>query len=86
MALLVERLRRLERMGIVERHGSQPGRTVEYALTRTGRELQRVIEVLGGWGGAGHSAIRDPASSIRSSSSGGWDGEFTDTVCPVAAW
>src|SRR5215813_11080371 len=49
-ALLVERLRRLERMGIVERHASEPGRTVEYALTRAGRELQRVIDVLGGWG------------------------------------
>ncbi len=41
-ALLVERLRRLERMGIVERHVSGEGRAVEYALTRAGRELQRV--------------------------------------------
>src|SRR5262245_27685893 len=49
-ALLVERLRRLERMGIVERHARGEGRAVEYALTRAGRELQRVIDVLGGWG------------------------------------
>jgi DNA-binding HxlR family transcriptional regulator len=49
-ALLVERLRRLERMGIVERRASEEGRAVEYALTRAGRELQRVIDVLGGWG------------------------------------
>jgi DNA-binding HxlR family transcriptional regulator len=48
-ALLVERLRRLERMGIVERHAGGEGR-VEYALTRAGQELQRVIDVLGGWG------------------------------------
>jgi DNA-binding HxlR family transcriptional regulator len=49
-ALLVERLRRLERMGVVERHASSDGRSVEYALTRAGRDLQRVVEVLGGWG------------------------------------
>ena len=49
-ALLVERLRRLERMGIVERHAATESRAVEYTLTRAGRELQRVIDVLGGWG------------------------------------
>jgi DNA-binding HxlR family transcriptional regulator len=49
-ALLVERLRRLERMGIVERHPSGEGRPTEYQLTRAGRQLQRVIDVLGGWG------------------------------------
>ena len=41
-ALLVERLRRLERMGIVERHVSGEGRAVQYALTRAGRELPQV--------------------------------------------
>jgi DNA-binding HxlR family transcriptional regulator len=49
-ALLVERLRRLERMGVVERHASREGRLTEYRLTRAGRQLQRVIDVLGGWG------------------------------------
>jgi DNA-binding HxlR family transcriptional regulator len=48
--LLVERLRRLERMGVVERHVGEESRAVEYTLTRAGRELQRVIDVLGGWG------------------------------------
>jgi DNA-binding HxlR family transcriptional regulator len=60
-ALLVERLRRLERMGIVERHASDEGRAVEYALTRAGRELQRVIDVLGGWGA--RWAFGDPRPS-----------------------
>lgn len=49
-ALLVERLRRMERIGVVERRKSSEGRVTEYHLTRAGRELQRVIDVLGGWG------------------------------------
>ena len=60
-ALLVERLRRLERMGIVERRASADGRAVEYAPTRAGRELQRVIDVLGGWGA--RWAFGDPRPS-----------------------
>jgi DNA-binding HxlR family transcriptional regulator len=60
-ALLVERLRRLERMGIVERHVGTEGRVVEYDLTRAGRELQRVIDVLGGWGA--RWAFGDPRPS-----------------------
>jgi len=35
-ALLVERLRRLERAGIVERRPSSGGRAAEYHLTRAG--------------------------------------------------
>lgn len=49
-ALLVERLRRLERMGVIERHASHESRATEHSLTRAGQELQRVIDVLGGWG------------------------------------
>jgi DNA-binding HxlR family transcriptional regulator len=60
-ALLVERLRRLERMGVVERHASAEGRSVEYVLTGAGRELQRVIDVLGGWGA--RWAFGDPRPS-----------------------
>jgi DNA-binding HxlR family transcriptional regulator len=49
-ALLVGRLRRLEQTGVVQRRISSDGRTTEYRLTRAGRQLQRVIDVLGGWG------------------------------------
>jgi len=49
-ALLVERLRRLERTGVVERRASPESQVTEYRLTRAGRQLQRVIDVLGGWG------------------------------------
>jgi DNA-binding HxlR family transcriptional regulator len=49
-ALLVERLRRLEQTGVVERRAAGDGRPVEYHLTRAGRQLQGVIDVLGGWG------------------------------------
>ncbi|HEY7520986.1 MAG TPA: helix-turn-helix domain-containing protein [Methylomirabilota bacterium] len=47
-ALLVDRLRRLERAGLVERH--REGNVTAYRLTAGGRQLQRVIDVLGGWG------------------------------------
>src|SRR5262245_9476025 len=63
-ALLVERLRRLEQTGIVARR-THPTRHVEYHLTRAGRDLQRIIDVLGGWGarwafGGPHPRERDP--------------------------
>jgi len=49
-ALLVQRLRRLEETGIVERRRGADGGGPAYHLTRAGRQLQRVIDVLGGWG------------------------------------
>ena len=49
-ALLVQRLRRLEETGIVERRPGADGGGPAYHLTRAGRQLQRVIDVLGGWG------------------------------------
>jgi DNA-binding HxlR family transcriptional regulator len=48
--LLVERLRRLERIGVLERRGASRGKPTEYRLTAAGRELQRVIDNLGEWG------------------------------------
>jgi DNA-binding HxlR family transcriptional regulator len=48
-ALLVERLRRLERTGVIVRRRHSE-RHVEYHLTRAGRDLQRIIDILGGWG------------------------------------
>lgn len=48
--LLVERLRRLEDMGIVERLTAHGTRSVEYYLTAAGKQLQQIIDVLGGWG------------------------------------
>ena len=49
-ALLAERLRRLERTGVVERRASPRARATAYHLTPAGRQLQRVIDVLGVWG------------------------------------
>jgi DNA-binding HxlR family transcriptional regulator len=60
-ALLVERLRRLERMGVVARHSSSTGRAVVYSLTPAGRELQVIIDALGGWGA--RWAFGDPRPS-----------------------
>jgi DNA-binding HxlR family transcriptional regulator len=46
--LLAQRLRHLERDGVVERHAA--GHTVEYGLTAAGQELQPVIDILVAWG------------------------------------
>jgi DNA-binding HxlR family transcriptional regulator len=49
-SLLAERLQRLERMGIIERHAAGKGRATEYRLTVAGQELQQVIDALLEWG------------------------------------
>jgi DNA-binding HxlR family transcriptional regulator len=48
--LLAERLRRLERNGVLERRAASRGKRTEYRLTLAGRELQRLIDILGEWG------------------------------------
>jgi DNA-binding HxlR family transcriptional regulator len=49
-ALLAERLRRLERTGVLARRAASRGKQTEYRLTPAGRELQRLIDNLGDWG------------------------------------
>lgn len=48
--LLSERLRSLQRYGIVERSPNPKGRGFVYQLTEAGRELQDVCDALGTWG------------------------------------
>jgi len=48
--LLSERLRSLERYGILERRPNPHGRGFVYHLTPSGRELQEVCDALGTWG------------------------------------
>ncbi|MEH2506723.1 DNA-binding HxlR family transcriptional regulator [Bradyrhizobium sp. AZCC 1578] len=48
--LLTERLRRLEQTGVLERRSASRGKPCEYRLTPAGRELQRLIDLLGEWG------------------------------------
>jgi DNA-binding HxlR family transcriptional regulator len=59
-ALLVERLRRLERMGVVVRRAGAAGR-VAYGLTPAGEQLQQIIDAFGGWGA--RWAFGDPRPS-----------------------
>lgn len=47
--LLVQRLRHLERHGVLETEPSPTGRGNEYHLTAAGRDLERVIDTLGRW-------------------------------------
>ena len=56
--LLAERLRRLLRVGVVERRAPKGGKWSEYRLTAAGRELQRVIDVWENGARVGLLAIR----------------------------
>jgi DNA-binding HxlR family transcriptional regulator len=49
-SLLVQRLRALERAGLIERRGDPGGRRAEYHPTQAGLELYPVLEQLGAWG------------------------------------
>ena len=49
-SVLTDRLRALERAEIVERRLGPKGRTLEYRLTRAGRDLQSVVQAIGEWG------------------------------------
>ncbi len=49
-ALLAERLRRLDRAGVLERHVGGRGRATNYILTPAGRDLESLMNVLVGWG------------------------------------
>lgn len=57
--LLIQRLRELERRGIVERTVDAAGRTSEYRLTSAGQELEPVVWALGHW--AARWSFGDPA-------------------------
>ncbi|MEY2588622.1 MAG: hypothetical protein QOJ67_606 [Acidimicrobiaceae bacterium] len=48
-SLLVQRLRHLERTGVVELWPSPTGRGNEYHLTAAGKDLEGVVEALGRW-------------------------------------
>ena len=48
--LLAERLRRLQRAGVLERRATSRGKRAEYRLTSSGRELQPIIDLFGEWG------------------------------------
>jgi DNA-binding HxlR family transcriptional regulator len=48
--LLAQRLRQLERVGVVERIAGKNGRGPRYALTESGEELGNVCTTLGDWG------------------------------------
>lgn len=48
-SLLVQRLRHLERRGVLETWPAPTGRGSEYHLTAAGRDLERVIDSLGRW-------------------------------------
>jgi DNA-binding HxlR family transcriptional regulator len=48
-SLLVQRLRHLERRGVLDTSPSPTGRGSEYHLTPAGKDLERVIDSLGRW-------------------------------------
>jgi DNA-binding HxlR family transcriptional regulator len=49
-SVLADRLRSLERAEVVARRTGPAGRTLDYRLTRAGRDLEAVVQALGEWG------------------------------------
>jgi DNA-binding HxlR family transcriptional regulator len=49
-SILTDRLRSLERAEIVARRTGPKGRTLDYRLTRAGRDLEPVVQAMGEWG------------------------------------
>src|SRR5262245_64944536 len=84
--LLAERLRRLQRTGVLERRSAARGQRTEYRLTRAGRELQPIIDQLADGARAGRSAIRGGASSIPSFCCGGCGGAFAPMRSANPGW
>ena len=62
--LLTQRLKQLERLGIVESAPKPDGRGHHYQLTTAGHDLFKVCESLGEWGAAGSRS--PPSTSIPS--------------------
>jgi DNA-binding HxlR family transcriptional regulator len=48
--LLAERLRRLQKLGVIVKRPTGSGRKTEYRLTQAGKELQKVVDMLTVWG------------------------------------
>ena len=48
--VLSDRLRALEKAGVVERRRSNAGKALEYHLTVAGQEFKPIIQALGEWG------------------------------------
>ena len=57
-SVLAQRLRHLERVGLIERQTSGSGHSVEYQLTAAGQDLKPVLRTLGEW--AARWAFGDP--------------------------
>ena len=49
-SVLADRMRGLERAGVVERRTGPKGRTLEYRLAPAGRDLEPVVRAIGEWG------------------------------------
>ena len=67
-ALLTQRLRHLEDVGVIESHPAGRGR--EYRLSQAGAEFHGVIEQLGAWGSAGFTVAPRPRISTQACSCG----------------
>jgi len=64
--ILTDRLRRLERAGVIvgQRYSERPVR-LAYALTQDGQELAGVLRLLAAWGSAGSSAGGATSEGLR---------------------
>jgi DNA-binding HxlR family transcriptional regulator len=60
-SVLAQRLRHLQRVGLVERHADADGQRSLYLLTQAGRDLPPVVRAIGNWGAKWAFGDPDPA-------------------------
>jgi DNA-binding HxlR family transcriptional regulator len=60
-SVLAQRLRHLQRVGLVERHADADGQRSLYLLTQAGRDLRPVVRAIGNWGAKWAFGDPDPA-------------------------
>lgn len=60
-SVLAQRLRHLQRVGLVERHADADGQRSLYLLTQAGRDLRPVVRAIGNWGARWAFGDPDPA-------------------------
>ena len=85
-SVLAQRLRHLEREGIVDRRVGAGGRTTDYRLTDAGRELGSVVGALNAWASAGGSPTAARPTWTPTASCCGCAGTCCWTSCRRAGW
>jgi DNA-binding HxlR family transcriptional regulator len=85
-SVLAQRLRHLEREGVVDQRVADDGRTSHYRLTDAGYELGGVVGALNDWGCAGACPTAARPTSTPTASCCGCGGTWPSTSSRPAGW